>query len=338
MDINCIEDGEIMKNKTMFSIIVPVYNVEKYLDKCLFSITKQLFSDFEVILINDGSTDNSKSICENYAERYENVKVVNKENEGLASARNTGIEIASGEYLIFVDSDDYIADKLFLFMLEKAVRLCHPNVICYGWTREKNKKWINTYCYDLDYINDMNSEERLYGLISRDRFSISAWSHAIDRAFLVRYRCYFKQEYKTGEDIEWFFNVLSKDPLISGCNSSAYIYRIRENSITTTEKKSGFWKYRERAIRVAITYIDNSRCSESYKNACYGCLAYMFVILLAEIGHEPILEVKNNAMNKNKDLLWLINYAVGKKTVASSTVLKILGYKFGSYILSKRIK
>ncbi|MDT6814838.1 glycosyltransferase, partial [Enterococcus faecium] len=90
------------------SIIVPVYKVEKYLRKCVDSILAQTFTDFEVILVDDGSPDNSGKICDEYAEKDNRVRVIHKENGGLSSARNAGIDVARGKYLGFVDSDDYI--------------------------------------------------------------------------------------------------------------------------------------------------------------------------------------------------------------------------------------
>ena len=90
-----------------FSIIVPVYNVEEYIDDCLKSIFNQSFKDFEVIVVNDGTKDNSMDIVKNY-----DVKVINQENAGLSAARNTGVKSSTGEYLLFIDSDDYIEKDL----------------------------------------------------------------------------------------------------------------------------------------------------------------------------------------------------------------------------------
>ena len=95
------------------SIIVPVYKVEKYLKKCVDSILAQTFSDFELILVDDGSPDNSGRICDDYAKKDARVRVVHKQNGGLSSARNAGIEVAKGKYLGFVDSDDYIAEDMY---------------------------------------------------------------------------------------------------------------------------------------------------------------------------------------------------------------------------------
>ena len=97
---------------TAVSIIVPVYNVEKYLNKCVDSILGQTFEDFELILVNDGSVDRSPSICRDYADKDGRVRYISQENMGPGRARNVGIEAAGGAYILFVDSDDYIAENM----------------------------------------------------------------------------------------------------------------------------------------------------------------------------------------------------------------------------------
>ena len=99
--------------KPLLSVIVPVYNVEKYLKRCLESILVQSWNDYEIILVDDGSTDSSAQICDLYAEKYEMIRVIHKENKGLSDTRNRGIEEASGEYVYFPDSDDWLEPNTF---------------------------------------------------------------------------------------------------------------------------------------------------------------------------------------------------------------------------------
>ena len=102
------------------SIIVPVYNTEEYLKECLDSVTPQLTDDMEVILVNDGSTDGSQKICEEYQEKYSQVRLINQQNQGLSAARNTGIHEAVGDYLLFIDSDDFIATSVLRDLIQFA--------------------------------------------------------------------------------------------------------------------------------------------------------------------------------------------------------------------------
>lgn len=114
--------------KFILSVIIPVYNVEKYLRKCVDSVLAQDIADMEVILIDDGSPDNCGAICDEYAEKDARVKVIHKENEGLSSARNAGLDIARGKYITFVDSDDYLLPNTFIPNLDYIKK--HPEVDC----------------------------------------------------------------------------------------------------------------------------------------------------------------------------------------------------------------
>ena len=101
------------------SVVVPVYNAEKYIDRCIDSILSQTFEDFELILVDDGSPDKSGKICDNYAAKDNRVKVIHKQNGGVSTARNVGIENSTGEYIMFVDSDDYIDNQMLEVLLQK---------------------------------------------------------------------------------------------------------------------------------------------------------------------------------------------------------------------------
>ena len=102
----------------LISIITPVYNVEQYLDACLQSILKQTYSTLEIILINDESTDKSGTICDEYQKKYNNIKVIHQKNSGPSIARNAGIDVAKGDYICFVDSDDIVSENFIDFLLK----------------------------------------------------------------------------------------------------------------------------------------------------------------------------------------------------------------------------
>ncbi|WP_293717992.1 glycosyltransferase [uncultured Phascolarctobacterium sp.] len=119
----------------MISIIVPVYNVEKYLNRCIDSILKQIYIDFEIILVNDGSTDSSGIICEYYHEQYPQIiTVIHQNNQGLSQARNTGLEQAKGEYITFIDSDDFISPN-YLYVLLKNMKMYDADISCCSYIR-----------------------------------------------------------------------------------------------------------------------------------------------------------------------------------------------------------
>lgn len=326
-----------------FSWIVPIYNVEPYLKECIDSLIGQEFEDIEIILVNDGSTDNSLSICEDYkshgSKRNSQIKIVDKENGGLASARNAGIRSATGDYLVFIDSDDYIADNGFLYCVNDAVEHYSPDLICYGNTKFRHGTGdIIAKRYDkLSYINSFPNGQRVLELNRHDDFYITAWSHIIRRRFLEENDLYFVESYKTGEDIEWIIHVLSAEPTIVGLDNAAYMYRVRPESITTSSRKSGFWKYRKAGIIQGIEEIKQSKASDEYKTGLYACEAYLFYILLGEISHEPDKDVKKMALESCKDLLWLKKYSQGKKSTMCKMILDVLGLHRGTEVIGKRV-
>ena len=114
----------------MISVIVPVYNVEKYLRQCLDSVLAQTYRELEIILVDDGSTDGSGAICDEYATRDSRIKVVHQQNGGLSSARNAGLDLATGEYVAFVDSDDYIHETMLELLYQALVENNADTVIC----------------------------------------------------------------------------------------------------------------------------------------------------------------------------------------------------------------
>lgn len=124
---------------TEISIIIPIYNTGNFLKKCLDSVLNQTFKNIEVILINDGSTDNSGDICDNYAKKDSRVKVIHKQNEGVSVARNTGIQTATGEYIGFIDSDDWIAPDMYEKMYNNAIETKSYIVMCDAVTKYDNK-------------------------------------------------------------------------------------------------------------------------------------------------------------------------------------------------------
>lgn len=111
------------KNEVLVSIIVPVYNVEKYLEKCIESIINQTYSNLEIVLSDDGSTDNSPSICDEYALKDSRIRVIHKSNGGLSDARNAALDIISGKYITFIDSDDYIEKEAIEILVNAMTKL-----------------------------------------------------------------------------------------------------------------------------------------------------------------------------------------------------------------------
>ncbi len=218
----------------MLSIIVPIYNVEKYLSVCLESIVNQTYQDLEIILVNDGSTDNCDKICKKYAQTDKRIKIINKENGGLVSARKAGIKTAQGEYIAFVDGDDWIDPFMYQELL-KAIEKFDVDLVDSGYIREKNGM---SYIYKLGskfYKLDDNIRHDLYkGMIGLDDsigINPSIWSKVF-KTDLIK-KCYSKvpDDRSFGEDVISLIYCISEATSIYQMENVFYHYVYRESSI-----------------------------------------------------------------------------------------------------------
>ncbi|MCR2822025.1 glycosyltransferase family 2 protein [Lederbergia panacisoli] len=146
----------------IISIIVPVYNVQSYLPRCINSILDQTFSDFELLLINDGSTDNSGNICDEYSKKDSRIIVIHKENGGVSSARNVGIDAAKGEYLAFIDSDDFIHQKMYEILYQIASNYSSDVVVCDFLKVQNENVSLHNAGYNIKHFTNIQALNELY--------------------------------------------------------------------------------------------------------------------------------------------------------------------------------
>ena len=215
------------------SIIVPVYNVEKYIRECLDSILKIKNINYEVLIINDGSPDNSQKIIDEYCKKDVRVKSFIKENGGLSSARNYGLEKAQGEYIWFVDSDDLVVASEFEKFFKEAINSNKDFILgnCYTFKdgekinyKELNKKEIR--CYD--------NKEKIYFEL---KGLPGVWRVIYKNKFLKKMGIRFKEKI-TAEDVLFNYLILNRTKSLKYIDTTFYLYRInREGSITTSHSK-----------------------------------------------------------------------------------------------------
>lgn len=221
-------------NSLFFSIIIPVYNAERYIEDCLNSILNQSFQDFEIILVNDGSTDNSGKICDSYSLENSCIKVIHKTNSGTAGARNSGLKIAKGEYLWFVDSDDLITENA-LSDLEKLLKE-YENISILNFTKIDFKDpELKTLTIGFpERINTLvkNTENSIDGMPSNVCFSIYNRSFLLDKNLRFEEDNVFEDEFFNLKlYTNYSFNFLNT-------NFPLYLYRRREEENKTSLKDS----------------------------------------------------------------------------------------------------
>ena len=214
----------------VFSIIVPVYHVEKYLQRCVESIINQTYRDIEIILVDDGGNDKCPEMCDRYAEADKRIKVIHKKNGGLSDARNAGLDIATGDYIIFVDSDDYIesdtCQKLLSFTIENPDIIIGDAIVEGGVNRLKH----------IEYKGHIDGNTYIFKAMKARRAPMAAWLNIYNRSFLIKNGLKFKYGI-LHEDEEFTPRALlcAKKIALSGVNF--YHYIIREDSITTKNNK-----------------------------------------------------------------------------------------------------
>ena len=219
-------------NSPTFSIIVPVYNVEDYLSECIDSVLAQTFTDFECMLIDDGSTDESPSICDTYSLKDNRIKVIHKENGGLSDARNTGILNSTGEYIILLDSDDILSNNNALQNLANLTNKTNAQVIFNSmYTTFINNENVFSSCEQFSGNDDYYSPAAFYNLIITCKAKLAGWLFIVQRDFLIRNNLFFKLG-TSHEDELWMPFVICNANTIAINHNPFYSYRKnRENSI-----------------------------------------------------------------------------------------------------------
>ena len=218
--------------KDLVSIIVPVYNVEQYLEKSLDSIIKQTYKNLEIILINDGSTDKSLSILKKYEKKDKRVKVINKKNGGVSSARNKGLDICCGKYITFVDADDYVAvdyiETLYKKIKEYDVDIVFSNAID---VQENGKK---RYCKKNNKDILLNSEGIFKEILKEEIITCVCWGN-LYKADLIKSIC-FDIKMHIAEDFKFLIEVIKCSNKSLVIPEKKYYYVVRNTSAT----KQGF--------------------------------------------------------------------------------------------------
>lgn len=223
-----------MMRNPVVSVIVPIYNVENYLDRCVNSVLKQTFHDFELLLVDDGSTDRSGVICDEYTDADGRIKVIHKDNAGVSAARNTGVDLAAGKYITFVDSDDWIDEDF----LEAAVAKCEDmnlDIFMGGIARVDNDKRIRFGTIESPIFSAHILSEEEYVSLLENCYTSSCCSNLYRRSFIADVR--FDNDSIWGEDLCFLHKLLQRNPIIFATPHIYYNYRLTDGSATTQVSK-----------------------------------------------------------------------------------------------------
>lgn len=305
----------------LISIIVPMYKTEKYLKKCVESIQNQTYKNLEIILVNDGSPDNCLKIAQSLAKEDERIKVISQENGGLSKARNTGISNASGKYLGFIDSDDYIDKDMFL----KLYNLCeknHSNMAICGWYVEKNEKLNpSKFVINKESFTPKEAIELLLSHVSFDNFVCNK---------LFKKELFEEITFPVGEvleDLRIMYKLISRSNSISITQEPLYYYVQHDTSITAKLHNEldiqAFSAFETRKKELLEMYPDlKSKILANYSTAN----KMYFMISLKSANRNKNFEKKCiHNMRKNIIYVWK-DFSIPLKVRFTSTIIAIFPY------------
>lgn len=290
-----------MQEKDLVTIIIPIYNVEKYVEKCLDSVIKQSYKNIEIILINDGSTDLSGKICEKYAKIDKRIKYIDKKNEGVSKTRNLGIKMATGSFVIFVDADDYISEKCVETLYQQIIYNNADISICgnVDLYEKKYKKSNRLTCKKI-----MSSREALKELLDEKYFTSVIWAKIYRRKIINN--IFFDNNLEIAEDLDFLYRTINAANTVSiDTNNVVYYYRIRENS-ATTDMYSESWK---KEIKLCENIIKDIEKKDNNRLKIYAIKRYIRInctCMIKILIYSPTDKKEYNMLKKNiKKYFWI---------------------------------
>lgn len=311
------------------SVIVAAYNIEKYIDRCLKSLIRQTFKNIEIIIINDGSSDNTLNLIKDYQIIDERIKIVDKENQGLIEARKSGLKLAQGEYIIFIDGDDWLEIEALDKLYTKA-KSSNADILCYNaFTSYDNDKKEIKNMFNINKIDKDNPLKSLF----LDDIKVNIWSKFIRLNYIVENNVEFPERISYAEDLGAVSSLFMYNPKVEYLEQNLYNYYQREDSITKIANSKML------EINKAICFVESqlkkNKLYEKYKQEfeqmIYNHLLFFNFMAIKNRGkyHKEIYRKymeKNIVIKNNKYISTLIN------TYPISARIRIKSYNSSYYL------
>lgn len=322
------------------SVIIPVYNVKPYLRQCVYSVLAQTYQDLEIILVDDGSTDGSGQLADEICSSPNSLiassphclKCIHKPNGGLSDARNAGLRVATGEYVLFLDSDDYYADNRVLDSLVNTLtQWGYPDALlfCRYDYYENLQSMHPELPYDEALLNEMGTPlECFAALLHAQRFNMSACFQILKRSVLVDNDIHFVVGLRN-EDIDWSMQLWRHLQSVKVTNLFAYVYRHREKSITTTLCLQDYQSYNymfDKWNSILSSADKNDLLYLQYLAYIYPTMVYGYLSLKrADKKNAYTILLKHSA---------ILQYASTRKAMRVLLLERVLGLRMAMLILS----
>lgn len=313
------------------SVIVPVYNVEKYLEKCIESIINQTYKNLEIILVNDGSLDNSLKICNKYENIDSRIKVINKENGGLSDARNKGLEVATGDYISFIDSDDYIDKYFYEVLLKNAIEKNAEISQCnFKRVNENHVEKNIIQIKEIELYNNIHMIDNLYNN-NKSENAVVVWNKIYKKNIFDDVR-FYKGIIHEDEAIihELFYNANR----IVTTSEILYYYLDRPNSIINKSFSIKNLDY-IKALELRIEFLNkkllnNELFLKTHRQYCHALLKNYIKVIYYNLDNKDIV-----CINLEKKINENFNHFIHNKYIKNSIKISLLLYKINRKLFIK---
>lgn len=273
--------GDIMFEKNIIlSIVVIFYNNEDYIEKCLKSIAPFINENIELVLVNDGSTDNSYKLAKNLVSGYNNIKLLSQINSGISAARNMGLKESKGKYIVFIDGDDYLNESISLEQIVELIETYGEDIYLFKTIKyfENKKKFsFDNFSFSQEQFNIQNKDKKLQLLINNKIFARVS-RVIVKKNLLIKNNLFFNEKV-VYEDEEWFLKTILMSKNIYFIDQNFYIYRKRNNSLTSTRTTSKVKDLLE-IINNCYNFIISDNWSKNsikyFRSAMVRCLRIVF--------------------------------------------------------------
>lgn len=313
-----------------FSIIVPAYNVAQYIEECIESILNQDYDNYEIIVVDDGATDETPKILDEIASKSEKVRVIHQKNGGLSAARNSGIEAASGDYILFLDGDDFWSEKSFLTEVNKKINEKNVDVVIYSYSYYYPDKIIKKSLNLKDITGE--TEKNYINLVKNELITAPAWNKCVKRNLFADGLLNF-QVGVLSEDCLWCANLLKSIATYSVLDNSQYMYRQnREGSITNVIKEKNVLDILK-SISIGLANKEEYSVEKQEALNIYFTISYISILPFVHV-YKDNLDIKKYL----KDYEYLLQYSrqIGNKTFKyTGLVAKGIGVEKAAALFNK---
>ena len=321
------------------SIIIPVYNSTLYLKECIDSILKQSYQNFEILLVDDGSTDDSPAICDKYAAEDERVITIHKENGGTSDARNIGLQKASGDYITFMDNDDYWNDSEALGNIVELIEDSNPDVVMHTnltfWQNEN--KMLTPKGFDRSLVSGKKREEAVANLLKGGVLSVTVWTKLVRTSLVREKNLYFKKGIRN-EDTDWIARLLIYADKYEWYDKPFYVYRKGHESAQTSQKMQYYMVNDLKNILTEYAGYAENELKEPYRRVFCSYLAYPYAVWM---GQSYLVEQDDRIKRDRKEMkkyAYLLSCDLNPSVHLVKMAYRLLGFHLTARLLMIYIK